>query len=180
MSKRLFLAAALIGLATPSLAEMRLTSPDVAEGKALAPAQVLNGMGCTGGNLAPALAWSGAPAATKSYVIMMRDPDAPTGSGFWHWAAFNVPAATTSLPAGVGTAAAPVPDGMVTARNDLSQNAYAGACPPPGAPHRYVFTVFAMPDATLPLDATASAALVGFFAETGSLARATLTTTYGR
>jgi Raf kinase inhibitor-like YbhB/YbcL family protein len=175
MSKRLLLAATLIALANPALAEMRLTSPDIAEGKPLGAAQVLNGFGCSGGNQAPALAWSGAPAATKSYVVMLRDPDAPTGSGFWHWVAFNIPVTTTGLPAGGGA-----PAGMVLARNDFSQNAYAGACPPPGAPHRYVFTVFAMPDATLPLDATASAALVGFFAETGSLARATITATYGR
>jgi Raf kinase inhibitor-like YbhB/YbcL family protein len=176
MSKRLFFtAAALVVLATPAFAEMKLTSPDIAEGKPLGAAQVLNGFGCSGGNQAPALSWSGAPAATKSYVVMLRDPDAPTGSGFWHWVAFNIPATTMSLPAGGGA-----PTDMVTARNDFSQNAYAGACPPPGAPHRYVFTVFAMPDATLPLDATASAALVGFFAETGSLARATITATYGR
>lgn len=166
--------------AAPASAEMRLTSPDMSEGKPLALAQVLDGFGCTGGNRAPALAWSGAPAATKSFVVLMRDPDAPTGSGFWHLAAFNIPATVTALPQGVGRTETKAPARLVFARNDFSQNGYAGACPPPGQPHRYVFTVFAMPEATLPIDATASAALVGFFAETMALERATLTATYGR
>lgn len=165
---------------TPANAGMRLTSPDIAEGQRLGETHVLAGFGCAGGNRAPALTWSGAPAGTRSYVVMMRDPDAPTGSGFWHWAAFNVPASVEALPQGVGRTGVAAPTGLVMARNDFSENGYGGACPPPGVPHRYVFTVFAMPEAVLPLDATASSALVGFFAETMALDRATLTAVYGR
>lgn len=169
-------------LAVPAGAEdgMTLVTASFTPGGTLAARQVLNGFGCTGGNLSPSLAWSGAPDGTKSYVITMRDPDAPTGSGFWHWSMFNIPASVTELPEGLG-AGAPVPEGSVLARNDLSQNAYAGACPPEGAPaHRYVFTIYAMPEASLPLDATASSALVSFFAINSSLASASLTATFGR
>jgi Raf kinase inhibitor-like YbhB/YbcL family protein len=168
--------------AAPALAEMRLTSPDMTEGGVLGPEQVMAGFGCEGGNLSPALAWEGAPDGTASFVVTAYDPDAPTGSGLWHWSAFDIPASTTSLPEGAGAPGGmALPDGAVQARNDLSQNAFAGACPPAGAPaHRYVFTVFAMPEPTLPLDETASAALVGFFANTQALDRATLTATYGR
>ena len=169
-------------LTSPVLAEMRLTSLDMGEGGTLGPDQVMAGLGCEGGNLSPALSWNGEPEGTQSIVITAYDPDAPTGSGLWHWSVFNLPATTASLPEGAGAArGAELPEGAVQARNDLSQNAYSGACPPAGAlAHRYVFTVFAMPLARLPLDDTASAALVGFFANTQALDRATLTVTYAR
>jgi phosphatidylethanolamine-binding protein (PEBP) family uncharacterized protein len=77
---------------------MTLTSPDLKEGGTIANEQVYKGYGCTGGNVSPALSWSGAPAATKSFAVHMFDPDAPTGSGWWHWVVFNIPAGTTSLP----------------------------------------------------------------------------------
>jgi Raf kinase inhibitor-like YbhB/YbcL family protein len=163
-----------VGIAAPvtAHADMTLTSASIpADGK-VPSAQVLNGFGCTGGNVSPALAWSGAPKNTKSFVITLYDPDAPTGSGFWHWSAFNIPAGTTALKAG-----AALPAGAVAARNDFSWNSYSGPCPPQGTTHRYIFSVYAMPTATLPLDETASAALVGFFAHTGELAHASLTTT---
>lgn len=174
--------AALVLLSNSALAQMRLTSLDMGEGGALGPDQVMAGFGCEGGNLSPALAWEGAPEGTQSFVVTVYDPDAPTGSGLWHWSVFNLPATTTSLPEGAGAASgADLPEDAVQARNDLSQNGYSGACPPAGAPaHRYVFTVFAMPVATLPLDDTASAALVGFFANTQALDRAVLTASYGR
>lgn len=161
---------------------MRLTSPDFDDGGPLAPEQVMAGFGCDGGNASPALIWDGVPDGTVSFVVTAYDPDAPTGSGLWHWSVFNLPAAIRSLPEGAGTPEGRrLPGKAVQARNDLNQNAFAGACPPAGAkPHRYVFTVFAMPEAALPLDATASAALVGFFAHGAALERATLTAVYGR
>ncbi len=177
------LACAIVALAiltSPAVAELRLTSPDVADGGTLAPDQVMAGFGCEGGNLSPALTWEGAPEGTQSFVVTAYDPDAPTGSGLWHWSVFNLPAKTTSLPEGSGAqGGAMLPQGAVQARNDVSRNSFVGACPPPGAPaHRYVFTVFAMPNPTLPLDDTASAALVGFYATTQSLDHASLTATY--
>ena len=164
----------------PALAEMRLTSPDIAEGQSLGAAQVLAGFGCDGGNMAPALSWSGAPEGTGSFIVTAYDPDAPTGSGFWHWSVFDIPATVTALPAGAGSNAAPLPDGAVAARNDFSRNGFDGACPPEGRTHRYVFTVYAMPQYRMPLDATAAGALVGFFANTTSLESATITAVFGR
>jgi len=126
------------------MAKMRLTSNDVSPGGTLAADQVLNGFGCAGGNLSPALTWDGATEGTASYIVTVYDPDAPTGAGLWNWSVFNLPASTLSLVEGAGAEGeAGLPAGAVQARNDLSQNAFSGACPPAGAPaHRYVFTIF--------------------------------------
>ena len=166
--------------AAPAFAEMTLTSSDIADGRAMDADQVFDGFGCEGRNLSPSLSWSGAPEGTASFVVTAYDPDAPTGSGFWHWSVFDIPASATALLEGAGTATAPLPEGAVQARNDYSQNAFGGACPPEGRTHRYVFTVYAMPQDALPIDATASGALVGFFANTASLDRASITARYGR
>jgi Raf kinase inhibitor-like YbhB/YbcL family protein len=165
-------------LATPALAEMTLEMPGGKDGT-LPEDQVLNGFGCQGLNLSPELIWSGAPAATKSFIVTAYDPDAPTGSGLWHWSAFNIPASVDRLDKAAGSPGGTPPEGMIQARNDFSRNQYDGACPPEGSMHHYVFTVYAMPMQTLPLDATTSAAMVGFFAQTGSLAHASVTVTYG-
>lgn len=166
--------AAVMAVAAPAVAEMRLTSSELAEGHKLAATQVLAGMGCSGGNLSPSLSWSGAPQGTKSFIVTLYDPDAPTGSGFWHWSVFDIPGDSTGLDAGK------LPLGAVAARNDFSQNGYAGACPPAGQTHRYIFSVYAMPQAKLPIDETASAAMVGFFATTSALASARISAEYGR
>jgi Raf kinase inhibitor-like YbhB/YbcL family protein len=171
---------ACIVIATAAQAEMSLTSSDIAEGQVLDNDQVMNGFGCDGGNLSPSLSWTGAPEDTQSFVVTAYDPDAPTGSGLWHWSVVNIPASVTDLPEGVGTENAPLPDGAVVVRNDLSQNGFAGACPPEGQSHRYIFQVFAMPQEALPVDETASSALVGFFANTSSLDRASIAATYAR
>ncbi|ARE38847.1 Phospholipid-binding protein [Rhodovulum sp. P5] len=177
---RPLMAAALALAATPVAAEMTLTSPDIAPDSAIGADFVFDGFGCTGPNLSPALEWSGAPEGTGSYILTVYDPDAPTGSGFWHWSLFNLSADTTSLPQGAGKTA-DLPDGAVQARNDYSQNAYGGPCPPEGdAPHRYIFTIYAMPQDKLPIGETASGAFVGFFAHTSALDSASFTALYGR
>jgi Raf kinase inhibitor-like YbhB/YbcL family protein len=165
--------------AAPALAQMTLTSPDFAEGASLPEAQVLNGFGCAGGNSSPALDWSGAPEGTRSFVLTVHDPDAPTGSGWWHWTVANIPATVTGLAAGASPAG--LPAGAVEGRTDFGTPGFGGACPPEGeAPHRYVFTLFAIPESTLPLDANASGAMVGDYARAMALETATLTALHGR
>src|SRR6202046_3637913 len=103
-----------LGAGAANAQSMTLTSADIAEGATIANEQVFKGFGCSGGNLSPALNWSGAPAATKSFAVSIYDPDAPTGSGWWHWVVFNIPAATTSLPKGAGdTAKKLMPEGGI-------------------------------------------------------------------
>lgn len=159
-----------------------LTSATVKDGGLLPIEQVASAMGCTGGNLSPALSWSNVPTGTKSFGVTLYDPDAPTGSGLWHWVMFNIPASTTALVAGAGdTTKALAPTGSVQIHNDTGSLGYFGACPPPGdKPHRYIFTVYALKVDLLPLDQTASGALVGFYFNMNMLAKATLTATYGR
>ena len=177
-------AAALIltvaGLASASAANaLTLTSTDIKPGGKIANEQVANLFGCTGPNVSPALAWSGAPKATKSFAISMYDPDAPTGSGFWHWWVVNIPADATSLPKGAGSGTG-LPDGAVQPHNDFSLAGYGGPCPPKGKPHHYVITVYALKADKLDVDANASAAVFGFNANANALAKATLTGVYGR
>ncbi|MGK5058552.1 YbhB/YbcL family Raf kinase inhibitor-like protein [Janthinobacterium sp. LB2P49] len=160
-------------------AEFNVTSSDIAPDQTLAAAQVFQGFGCAGGNLSPQLSWHNAPAGTKSYAITLYDPDAPTGSGWWHWSVFNVPATTNSLPA--GTTAATLPAGAVQGRNDFGDSAYGGACPPPGdKAHRYQITVWALSVGKLPLDQQASGAMLGYMLNANALGKAQLTGLYGR
>ncbi len=160
--------------------ELTVTSSDFKEGEALSVDHVYQGFGCEGGNLSPQLSWSGAPEGTKSYIVTAYDPDAPTGSGWWHWTAFNIPASVTSLDGGIGKIAK-LPEGAIEGKTDYASNGFGGACPPKGdEAHRYIFTVYAMPDATLPIDANAPGAMVGFFANNQSLAKGQITAKYAR
>ncbi|GHF33205.1 hypothetical protein HNQ07_000297 [Deinococcus metalli] len=164
--------------ATPM--SLRLTSPTVANGTALPTAQVGSGNGCTGGNISPALSWGGAPAGTVSYVLTMYDPDAPTGSGFWHWAVYNIPASATGLAEGAGSAGGTLPAGAAQLNNDGGGPGYTGACPPVGdRAHRYVITLYAL-NKTLPLPAGVSPAVLGFNLNGATLAKTSLTAFYGR
>jgi Raf kinase inhibitor-like YbhB/YbcL family protein len=163
---------------------MKLTSPQIKNGGKIANEQVFKGFGCTGENISPALSWSGAPAKTKSFAIMIHDPDAPTGSGWWHWVVFNIPPSTTSLPKDAGDPSKNLMlQGAIQSRTDFGADGYGGPCPPKGdKPHHYHITVFAVDVDKLP-DAQndqASAALVGFDLHFHTLAKATLTGRYGR
>ena len=131
---------------------MALTSPDMAEGATIANEQVFKGFGCTGGNVSAGLSWSGAPEGTKSFAVTDYDPDAPTGSGWWHWVVFNLPASTTSLPEDAGDPAKKLlPEGAIQSRTDFGAPGYGGPCPPPGdKPHHYHITVFALDVDKLP------------------------------
>src|SRR3954451_571495 len=139
------------------------------EPNALIPDQyVFNDFGCSGANHSPALSWSGAPKDTKSFAVTVYDPDAPTGSGWWHWVVFNIPGSTTNIPEGSGSAT-DLPAGAVQSMTDFGKPGYGGPCPPPGNPHRYIFTVHALKTDKLDLDEKASGAMVGFYLwQTGS------------
>src|SRR5436853_2812642 len=128
---------------------LTLTSNSFKEGATLGMEHILSadyGFGCGGGNKSPHLSWSGAPAGTKSFALSLFDPDAPTGSGFWHWVVVNIPANVSELKLDAGNpASGKLPAGAVQLRNDVSTREYAGPCPPEGDhPHRYFFTVFAV------------------------------------
>ena len=131
------------------------------------------GFGCAGGNRSPHLAWSGAPAGTKSFAVTCFDPDAPTGSGFWHWLVVNIPANVSELALGAGSAGGKLPDGSLQTRTDFGAPGYGGPCPPEGDhPHRYLFTVFAVGADKLDVKADTSAAVVGFNLHFATLAKA--------
>jgi Raf kinase inhibitor-like YbhB/YbcL family protein len=157
----------------------RLSSNDLKEGGRLPEAQVFNGMGYSGGNRSPHLAWEDAPEGTKSFVVNCYDPDAPTGSGWWHWVVINIPASAKELPGGAGSGSG-LPSGAVQTRTDFGQPGYGGAAPPPGRTHHYVFTIHALKVDKLDLDPQSSAALVGYMTNMNSLGKATLTVTYGK
>ncbi|WP_067490951.1 YbhB/YbcL family Raf kinase inhibitor-like protein [Actinomadura hibisca] len=160
----------------PQVPSFTLTSTDIAEGETLSDEHVFDDWGFSGQNLSPQLAWSGFPAETKSFAVTCYDPDAPTGSGFWHWVLFDVPATVTELPTGAGGADNKI---GIQARTDYGTKAYGGAAPPPGDPHRYVFAVHALDVETLGIDSDAAPAVVGFNAVAHTLARATLVPVYG-
>ena len=135
--------------------------------------------GAGGDDRSPELRWSGAPAQTRSFVVTCFDPDAPTSSGWWHWAVANLPAETGSLAQNAGDPdAGLLPAGAFTVPNELRLQRYMGAAPPPGhGPHRYVFTVTALDVASLEIDANATPGLLGFMIFDHVLARAQLTAT---
>ncbi len=146
-----------------------LTSNDLTDGGVLPDAQVQ-----AKGNTSPHLAWSGAPEGTKSFAITCFDPDAPTGSGFWHWTVANIPADVSEIATG-----GPVPSGAVEGRTDYGEPGFGGAAPPPGhGPHRYIFTVFAVDVDELPVTPEDSGAKFGFNLHFHTLARASITATY--
>ena len=176
------LAGAALALACAASAHaqaFKLTSQSVADGR-LKPAQFANAFGCTGGNLSPQIAWQGAPQGTKSYVITVYDPDAPTGSGWWHWVVANIPAGVSELKEGAGSSGGSLPAGALSVRGDSGEPGYAGACPPAGQTHNYVITVNALSVDKLDLPPQVTPAMLGFMTLGSSLGKATLTVKGGR
>jgi Raf kinase inhibitor-like YbhB/YbcL family protein len=164
---------------------MKLTSNSFKDGDYLGADHVLSadyGFGCAGGNRSPHLKWEGAPAGTKSFAVLCFDPDAPTGSGFWHWVVVNIPPNVTELPLDAGNlASGKLPAGALQVRTDFGKPGYGGPCPPEGDhPHRYLFTVHAVSMDKLPAAADTSAAVVGFYLNFNTLAKASLMGLYKR
>lgn len=188
MSRRLpnamLVAAAFTAASASSAAAQKfsLTSTDVHAGRKIAAAQVFSGMGCTGSNISPALAWSGAPAKTKSFAVTVYDPDAPTGSGWWHWVVYNIPGNVTKLPAGAGDESKHLlPAGASQGNTDFGTAGYGGPCPPAGdKPHHYHITVYALDTDKLDIPASATAAYVGYNLHGHTLAMAEIVALYGR
>jgi Raf kinase inhibitor-like YbhB/YbcL family protein len=172
-------------LVTPAFSEQgkfTLVSPDIPKKGQLKEAQVFSGFGCSGQNRSPALAWKNVPPETKSFALMVHDPDAPTGSGWWHWIVYNIPAKVSSLPPDAGKAdGSQLPQGAVQSNTDFGSQGYGGPCPPMGdKPHRYVFTLFALKVEKLQLPPNASGAMVGFVVRQNAIGKASLTGYYGR
>lgn len=167
-------------LVLPAARSLDLKSADIADHGVLGARQVLDGFGCKGGDQSPQLTWRDPPAGTRSFALTVYDPDAPTGSGWWHWVVYDIPVETRSLPAGAAKSGR-LPAGAVQGRNDFGSTAFGGACPPTGdKPHRYVVTLHALKVYKLPLPAAPSAAMVGFMVHANSLGNARLTATYVR
>lgn len=163
----------------PAVPSFELRSDDVADGEMMSSRQVFNSFGMTGENISPSLYWSGFPAETASFAVTCYDPDAPTGSGFWHWVLLGLPASVTSLPAGAGSGAG-LPAGAFHVRNDYGSKDFGGAAPPAGdPPHRYVFAVHALDVPALDVDDSISPAVAGFNLRFHTIARALIIPVYG-
>jgi hypothetical protein len=172
----------LTGASLASAADFTLASAQIAPGSKIADKHVFAGFGCSGGNVSPALTWSGAPAGTQSYALTMYDPDAPTGSGWWHWVTYNIPATAGGLAEGAGTPdGKSLPAGTQQGRTDFGAPGYGGPCPPQGdAPHHYIFTVYALKVPAIDIPPGATAALIGFMINANKIGQATFTGLYGR
>ena len=172
-----------ISLSTPGMGEkpdsdiMTLMSNQVTNGKTFQSQQIYNQWGCTGKNTSPELKWINIPKGTKSFAVTMYDPDAPTGSGWWHWVVINIPGNVKSLPLNAGTEGGKnLPKGASMLRNDFGFKGYGGACPPPNStPHNYHITVYALDIPDLDINSGASPAMAGFYILQHTLAKAVLT-----
>lgn len=166
----------------PSVPSFTLTSDDITDGEPLPTAQLSGIFGAGGTDTSPHLRWSGAPEGTKSYVVTCFDPDAPTGSGFWHWVVFDIPPDVNELATGAGSQdGAGLPPGASQTRNDGNLPGYVGAASPPGhGRHRYVFAVHALDVERTGADANATSASVGFTMFGHTIGRALITATLER
>ncbi len=166
-------------------AQMKVTSDDISEGAVGSKAMEANVFGCKGDNISPSLKWTGAPDGTKSFALNLYDPDAPTGSGFWHWIVFNIPVSTTSIPKDAGDVKKKklMPKGAIQARNDYGFWGYGGMCPPEDkSTHHYKLTVYAVDEDRLQFakDKMVPAPVVGFELHYHSKAKAELNWTFSR
>lgn len=182
MKRLAFTAAALLALGGGPALAFDVSSSSIGPDRKIPVKYTANVFGCTGQGVSPALAWKNPPAGTKSFAVTVYDPDAPTGSGFWHWLIYNIPPTVTALVEGAGNDPKTLPPGAGMARNDAGGSNYLGPCPPAGdKPHRYIVSVYALKTDKLEgVDANSSGALMGFIINGAKLGKATVTYTYGR
>lgn len=165
--------------AARSAGKFELTSPDFTNGATMPRAQL--NRRCGGHDVSPALRWSNPPMGTRSYVLLMHDPDAPKAQGFWHWVVYDIPGTVTSLPAGAGDVHGKLmPAGAIQARSDYGTPGYGGPCPPPGRAHRYYFRLYAVPAAQINVPPNATATVIAAYVDATALGRAELMVNYGR
>jgi Raf kinase inhibitor-like YbhB/YbcL family protein len=181
--RRILFFVALVCVSTLGYASgFRLSSPEIKINRTIPKRFEFNGFGCSGENKSPALKWSGAPKDTKGFAVTVYDPDAPTGSGWWHWVVINIPADVTELPSDAGALnSTTLPKGAMQMRSDYGTAAWGGTCPPKGdKPHRYIFTVYALKTDKLDVPADATAALTGYMIHANMISKASFTAKYGR
>lgn len=172
--KKIFLIA-LIALAALTVKAQTFTLKSADIGGQATNKQMFNSFGCHGDNVSPQLSWANVPEGTKSFAVTMYDKDAPTGSGFWHWVVFNIPASATELKSDAGNVTKGLtPQGAIQSATDFGVPGYGGPCPPPGAPHEYLITVYALKVDKLNLDKTATPALVGFTLSQNTILKASI------
>ncbi len=178
--KKVILVVALFALQMYQAQTFTLKSGDI--GGQSTKKQEFNGFGCTGENASPQLSWTNAPQGTKSFAVTMYDPDAPTGSGFWHWLVFDIAPTVNELVAKAGTLSLNLaPTNAIQSKTDFGANGYGGPCPPVGhGIHQYVFTVHALKTDKLGLDANANAALVGYYLWLNTIEKSSIVMYYKR
>ena len=176
---RIGLAAAALAAGVTTAFAFEISSPSIADGKWDKKFVADKVAGCDGGNVSPALTWKDAPEGTKSFALTMFDPDAPTGSGWWHWQVWNIPASATGLPEGAGSQGAKtLPKGAVQGKGDIGRAGYLGPCPPDSGVHHYTLTLYALKAATVKIDRSASPAMTVYEVMGQSLGKATVVYTF--
>ncbi len=182
MKKRHFILAVAAMVSSTIFAQNTFTLSSANLGGEATIDQEFNGFGCTGKNESPQLSWENAPEGTKSFAITMYDPDAPTGSGWWHWLVFDIPSDTKELKAGAGNVSLNLtPEGAIQSITDYGAQGYGGPCPPPGhGLHQYIITVYALKTDKLGLDENANAAVVGYYLWNNTIAKASIVAYYQR
>lgn len=180
---RLFLITCLLASPLPALSDgFTLRIPSIKPNGWLSADQVFNGFGCEGANRSPRLGWRNPPAGTKSFAITVYDPDAPTGSGWWHWVVINIPSTTSMLHESAGNPTLRLlPSAAKQVPTDFGQPGFGGACPPVGdKPHKYIFTLYALNTEKIDLPSNATAAFAGFMINAHLIDKVSVTAIYGR
>lgn len=180
--KKFLAISAIFCLATTSANALEIKSRSMKQDGMIREEQVFDGFGCSGKNMSPHISWKEAPKETKSFAVTVYDPDAPTGSGWWHWVVVNIPATYRSLPLDFGMEdKVKLKDDILQIRNDFGVHKFGGPCPPKGdKPHKYIVTVFALNTEKLDLDEKSTAALAGFMINKATIDKAQFFSFYGR